>query len=679
MKILIILIIPIFISAKWFLVGNSTNVSITPKQIKDANISFDSIWLYRDGEWKRYPHVSIFEPLNEIKSKEGVWFYSKDDNFKEKWENLISSYETANYNRNFHRGWQLLSSQKNNTISSFKIFNSNIESIWVYSSNEWRYYGKKDIDSFKKLEYIQPNEGFWLYSYQEGNISLLNNFEDIDDDGFDDDMDYDEDGVSNFGELQAKTNPFVFTPNIMDKDPYYKDMDLIKSKDINLSLEKTWKHFLGKPTIKIGIVDSGILSYHPDLKDNLDINHSIRYPSQKGVSDPTGYEGDPSHGTICAGIAAARGFNDIGIRGIAPFAKLVSYNVFYDSTDASFIEALSNTYVDVSSNSWGWSSDDFIYDPAIEGVIAGINNGRDKKGIIYVFAAGNEGGDANTNGSIHNSKYVMCISAIDKFGKKASYSNFGANIFLAAPGGTKDEGIVSTSYDNSGNPTYIFPYEEERGTSFSTPVVAGIAALVLQANKNLTWRDVQYILASTANKNDPTSSLWQTNGAGFHIHPYYGFGTPNAYLATKMALNFKGLPKEKISKKYDIEVQKIIPDNDISGVESSIVIDENISIEHVDVWVTTRDPSSSEGDNSLEHHITRLDDLKITLTSPYGTTVVLDYPNLSGKVGNIQNWRYGTHHFMGENSKGKWKLKIEDNLKDYEGVLSRWSIQFSGH
>ena len=50
MKILIILIIPIFISAKWFLVGNSTNVSITPKQIKDANISFDSIWLYRDGE-----------------------------------------------------------------------------------------------------------------------------------------------------------------------------------------------------------------------------------------------------------------------------------------------------------------------------------------------------------------------------------------------------------------------------------------------------------------------------------------------------------------------------------------------------------------------------------------------------------------------------------------------------
>lgn len=68
------------------------------------------------------------------------------------------------------------------------------------------------------------------------------------------------------------------------------------------------------------------------------------------------------------------------------------------------------------------------------------------------------------------------------------------------------------------------------GTSYATPVVAGVVALMLEANPDLGWRDVQGILALSAQKVDPESDTWITIAAGFHCSPFYGFGLVDAYL-----------------------------------------------------------------------------------------------------------------------------------------------------
>ena len=76
-------------------------------------------------------------------------------------------------------------------------------------------------------------------------------------------------------------------------------------------------------------------------------------------------------------------------------------------------------------------------------------------------------------------------------------------------------------------------------------MVSGVAALVLQANPNLTWRDVRAILAGTARKNDPTDGGWSTNNAGYHINDNYGFGVVDASAAVTAAKTWTHLPAEK--------------------------------------------------------------------------------------------------------------------------------------
>ena len=74
-------------------------------------------------------------------------------------------------------------------------------------------------------------------------------------------------------------------------------------------------------------------------------------------------------------------------------------------------------------------------------------------------------------------------------------------------------------------------YNNFGGTSASAPVVSGIVALMLQANPNLTWRDVKHILVDTAVKNDPSDPGWTQNGAGRWVNDRYGFGAVDAHQA----------------------------------------------------------------------------------------------------------------------------------------------------
>ena len=433
--------------------------------------------------------------------------------------------------------------------------------------------------------------------------------------------------------------------------------------------------------------------------NNLDISLSYNYGT--GTKDPTPTSGSSGfHGTACAGIVGAQGYNSGGVRGVAPMTRLSGLNIFATSSTWSIEDALDRSGIDIFSNSWGPVSSSYLTDwgEGITGALAdGAVYGRDGKGAVYVFAAGNDRtstheGYANTS-NLQNSKYVITVSSVNAFGKLSSYSNTGANILVAGTGG--EYGITypavvttdltgvgvgdDTLYDLDGNPIANSSLGGDNpdgnytrfmnGTSAACPSVSGIVALMLQVNPELTRRDVKHILAYTARKNDTGDSGWSLNGAGLHINDKYGFGFADAGAAVAMSENFPSLGTEIVTPLYsDVLTNPVmIPDGNVTGVTRSIDINESVTVENVDVWVNTEHPY--------------IDDLRIVLISPDGTQSVLAVggENFIPRWESYDDWRFSTVRCMGENSHGTWQLKVIDTKTGNDGSLIDWRIQISGH
>lgn len=166
----------------------------------------------------------------------------------------------------------------------------------------------------------------------------------------------------------------------------------------------------------------------------------------------------------------------------------------------------------------------------LEALVKGVKKGRNGKGIVYVYAAGNEyaqGSNLNYDGAL-NSRFTITAGAVDKDGMHASYSTNGAPLFVSAPGGGVNfytNNVVALAGGGC--------WDAGVGTSYATPIVAGVVALMLQVNPDLTWRDVQGVLASTSQKVQPSDPSWSTNAAGFHHSYLYGFGVVDAGAAVK--------------------------------------------------------------------------------------------------------------------------------------------------
>lgn len=120
-------------------------------------------------------------------------------------------------------------------------------------------------------------------------------------------------------------------------------------------------------------------------------------------------------------------------------------------------------------------------------------------------------------------------------------------------------------YSNSGDCTSTFG-----GTSAAAPLVAGVVALILQANPELGWRDVQHIFVNTSKITDATDSDWFTNGGGFRHNHKYGFGLVNAEAAVESARTHANLPPVRLAASAVSPVAK--PLNDFTPVENTIRI-----------------------------------------------------------------------------------------------------------
>lgn len=462
-----------------------------------------------------------------------------------------------------------------------------------------------------------------------------------------------------------------------------------KGEDINIS--DVWDQYRGNG-IKIAIVDTGVEAGHPDLKDNIDLENSYNYATN--TNDPTsgGNEENPGHGTACAGIAAAVGYNTIGIRGVAPLAQIVGLDVMPSGRSFDFADALYRSKeIDVYSNSWGNAVISKIgMDPVeMDSIEQGTILGRGGLGSVYVFSAGNKRAQKH-NGNYYeeqNNRFVISVAAADANGNIATYSNPGANILVTGFGGEdgrNNPAVVTTDlmgFDKGLDALYGDEFGQMNiegnengeythlmnGTSAATPMVAGAVALILEAgkNQNLTYRDVKYILATTARKGrDEFDDKWVKNGGGHYVHHYYGFGIIDVKNAVERAKNFNTLGDEIISSYYLNNDSQVFSDESIS---QTTVSNSSVNrIEFVDIWV------------DIDYQEAK--DLEISLVSPTGTVSLLAERNDVLPNNFFNGWRFGSVRHLDEGSNGIWKLKITNRANPQESIkLNSWKLRFYGH
>jgi subtilisin-like proprotein convertase family protein len=461
----------------------------------------------------------------------------------------------------------------------------------------------------------------------------------------------------------------------------------VAGMDANVS--NVWGTFGGSGTrgsgLRIGIVDDGVQYTHPDISPNYDTTTDFDW-NDNTPNDPAPDLNSDFHGTSCAGVAAARGNNSIGVSGIAPEATLVGLRLiadFFDDQDtADAINYLINSgasTIPIKSNSWGPDDDGSTKEapgPLAKAALQNAaQNGRNGKGTILVWAGGNGGGPEQDNSNYDgfaNSIYTIAVAAMSDQGKRADYSEPGANLIVTAPSSSVGRpGIVTT--DLTGNNGYNYSgltgelsdrsYTNDfGGTSSATPVVAGVCALLLQTNPNLGWRDVQEILMRSATKNDPTDSDWIVNAAGIHFNHKYGAGLVNAQAALALAATWTNLPPATTQTATN-STAGAIPDNSPVGITRSFSIPSNLRVEHVTVTV------------NITHN--RRGHLAIDLISPQGTISRLSEKH-GDTTANYSNWTFMTVRNFGENSIGNWTLIIKDLTGGFTGNFQNATLTIYG-
>lgn len=436
--------------------------------------------------------------------------------------------------------------------------------------------------------------------------------------------------------------------------------------------------------VTVAVIDDGMDIDHEDLRDGvLDFNRSYL---PRGLTFD-----DAPHGTAVAGIIAARQGNGRGGQGVAPGAALVAYNVLRAPAMANFADALVRDIqrVDIYNNSWGdfsgWGVPLPLHREIEAALREGTRAGRSGKGTVYVFSAGNgaqSGGgglpadNVNWSGLVNN-PWTMAICAVDHQGRRALYSEHGATLWVCAPssgagqGTGAGAGIVTT--DLSGERGYNDGRSGERdladsnytrrfgGTSAAAPMVAGVAALMLEANPELGWRDVKAILALTARRIDEGEADWTRNGAGLWVSHAYGFGLVQARAAVALARGWSNLPASALVTISSGRVAEIADAGNATVDALHSATDELVEFVEVEVDIP-------------EHP--RLSDLEIVLVGPSGTRSVLaELHHQQFDEFRLRQWRFGSARHLGERSVGVWRLEVRDLRPGQAGTLRGWKLR----
>jgi subtilisin family serine protease len=291
----------------------------------------------------------------------------------------------------------------------------------------------------------------------------------------------------------------------------------------DISAMNAWGKTIGSEEVVVAVLDSGVDYRHEDLKPNMWTRPADMDPYQDDelgtIDDENGFNAvdnasDPmdenGHGTHCAGIIGAEGENNLGIAGVNWTVRIMPLKFMNKGgygTTKDAIEAINyvidrkkaGVNVRVISASWGGTQ----RSQALEAVIRKAY----ENDILFVAAAGNASTNNDRNPhypSSYNVPNVISVAALDRNDQLASFSNYGLkSVAIAAPG----VDILSTWLGNA--------YEEKSGTSMATPVVSGVAALVLAEHPRMSVDELRKKLLSST---DPIVALKGKTATGGRIN-----------------------------------------------------------------------------------------------------------------------------------------------------------------
>lgn len=308
---------------------------------------------------------------------------------------------------------------------------------------------------------------------------------------------------------------FIRRPSLVPNDEHYP----LQWHYPLMNLPQAWDVTTGSSSVIVAVIDTGVLLNHPDFSARLIsgfdfISEPVMARDGNGIdADATDVGDDPNgasssfHGTHVAGMIGAATNNTTGVAGVTWQTRIMPLRVLGagGGTDADIAQAI--RYAARLSNNSGTVPAERAHIINLSLAGAGFSQtGQDAitaardQGVIVVAAAGNE----NVSAPMYPASYegVVSVSAVDINSKKAPYSNYGTKIDVAAPGGNTAadlngdgflDGVLSTMGDDAGN----FEFRFLPGTSMASPHVAGVLALMLAVNPNLTPTDIDQLLAGT--------------------------------------------------------------------------------------------------------------------------------------------------------------------------------------
>lgn len=324
-------------------------------------------------------------------------------------------------------------------------------------------------------------------------------------------------------ELKKRDDILTAEPNFIRK-PFAAPIDTYYDLQWHyplIQLPQAWDITQGSSQVVTAVIDTGVLTHHPDLSERLTPGYDF-ISSSSNAMDGDGIDSDPDdpgdmangstssfHGTHVAGTIGAASNNDRGVSGIAWESKIMPLRALgrdggttYDIVQAlRFAGGLSNDSgrvptkpADVINMSFGSGA----FSQAEQNIISILR----QKGIIMVGAAGNESTSQRNYPAAYDG--VLAVSAVTIEKKPAWYANFGSWIDLSAPGGDTSadlngdgypDGVLSTGGDDSQGEIQLI-YTFLQGTSMAAPHVAGIMALMKSIHPELTHDQVTGFLAA---------------------------------------------------------------------------------------------------------------------------------------------------------------------------------------
>ena len=462
-------------------------------------------------------------------------------------------------------------------------------------------------------------------------------------------------------------------------DPLFpKQWHLNPASPFHLNMDDAWDFFTGKG-INIAVIDDGLEVKHEDFTNAYPIESGYHRNFKSGPpNDPSPGEAKENHGTYCGGLAAAAGFNNNGVTGVAPESRVMGLRFVGGASDddaagVALAWQPEGVITHVSSNSWG-PVDDGKDDGRVSAVqLAGIQKGattnRGGLGTVYAISCGNgrDSGDDNSYDAFSSSRFGIAVAAAARDGKQSSYSENGMAVAITAFGGEFQPPAVLWSTNVSGEEAFKikaenFPTTEApinytdagNGTSAAAPQVSGAAALLLEANPKLGYRDVKEILMKTARREGLNGSdAFVQNGGGFLFSHSFGAGLLNVAGALAEALKWTNLGP-LVSASAVSEAAGDIPDGGDFLVRRFNFSQINMRVEHVEFIVTVK-------------HAKR-GDLQFSVSSPSGMqSNAMPRPNDDNA--DFTDYVFTSVRHWGESSTGEWLFGVKDTAGN--GVAGR--------